>query len=566
MVSLLDIALICINQDDTRERSSQVELMGRIWRQAQKAIVWLGEELDSAGAINWLHVLALTKTWCDRARLRYVSDAKFNAQWQALQNLLLRPWWTRAWTLQEFVIAPELKFYCGRKSIRRSRFKSAMYVIWLCEGMNHKSFLPEGYDSAWNRRRLHMWYALGEHESTDNNSSQMFLLAMMAYIGNCKATDPRDYIYSLLSLAKDRGLVGQPDYDSEVSKVYLRLVEKFIKTYKSLDVICFAPLFNRHAMGPSTEPVVPSWVPDWRAQVEPLVEPLMASQSARSHIGNFRPVDAIASDAAYTAGGIQTPQITFSQDLGIMTCEGLFIDHIDGLGGLKYKYRDWSGKHERVEHEYPSVQSTSPKNYSGEVQGDLRHSNNSPIQSSSGLMDSLTHCLVLDRRDRYLRHESPRSFVRDFQMLCLATVERPGDVDPLFLDWFRRNRSLRIQGRTLETLVDKAPKSLLPNYLDVMERSDGDGFLSIFLYTTTEMARRLIVTNEGHIGMAPSRAKKGDIICVLLGCSIPACLRKREADASYEFIGECYVHGLMNGEIIEELESGRRKIEHFRLS
>jgi hypothetical protein len=111
--------------------------MGRIWRQAQKAIVWLGEELDSAGAINWLHVLALTKTWCDRARLWYVSDAKFNAQWQALQNLLLRPWWTRAWTLQEFVIAPELKFYCGRKSIRRSRFKSAMYVIWLCEGMNH---------------------------------------------------------------------------------------------------------------------------------------------------------------------------------------------------------------------------------------------------------------------------------------------------------------------------------------------------------------------------------------------------------------------------------------------
>jgi hypothetical protein len=30
---------ICINQDDTRERCSQVELMARIWRQAQKAIV-----------------------------------------------------------------------------------------------------------------------------------------------------------------------------------------------------------------------------------------------------------------------------------------------------------------------------------------------------------------------------------------------------------------------------------------------------------------------------------------------------------------------------------------------
>ena len=228
-----------------------------------------------------------------------------------------------------------------------------------------------------------------------------------------------------------------------------------------------------------------------------------------------------------------------------MACEGLFIDHIDGLGGLKYKYRDWSGKHENVEREYPSVQSTSPKNYSGEVQGDLRHSNSSSIQSYSGLMDSLTHCLVFDRGDRYLRYKPPRSFVRDFQTLCLAAVERPGDVDPLFLDWLKRNRSLRIQGRTLETLVDKAPKSLLPNSLDAMERSGGDGFLSIFLYTTTEMARRLIVTSMGHIGMAPSRARKGDIICVLLGCSIPVCLRKREADASYEFIGEFYVHGFM---------------------
>jgi hypothetical protein len=80
LASFRKILLVCINQDDTRERSSQVELMGRIWRQAQRAIVWLGEELDSAGAINWLHILALTKTWRDGVRLRYVNDAKFNAQ------------------------------------------------------------------------------------------------------------------------------------------------------------------------------------------------------------------------------------------------------------------------------------------------------------------------------------------------------------------------------------------------------------------------------------------------------------------------------------------------------
>jgi hypothetical protein len=84
------------------------------------------------------------------------------------------------------------------------------------------------------------------------------------------------------------------------------------------------------------------------------------------------------------------------------------------------------------------------------------------------------------------------------------------------------------------------------------------------------MARRLVTTNEGHIGMTPYRAKKGDLICVLLGCSIPVVLRKREQEwsegfigESYEFIGECYLHGFMNG---EAQDCGKFETKDFRLS
>jgi hypothetical protein len=35
----------------------------------------------------------------------------------------------------------------------------------------------------------------------------MPLIAMLAYVADCQATDPRDRIYSLLSLAKDGQLV-----------------------------------------------------------------------------------------------------------------------------------------------------------------------------------------------------------------------------------------------------------------------------------------------------------------------------------------------------------------------
>ena len=49
--------------------------------------------------------------------------------------------------------------------------------------------------------------------------------------------------------------------------------------------------------------------------------------------------------------------------------------------------------------------------------------------------------------------------------------------------------------------------------------------------------------------MAPPRADKGDDVCVLFGCSVPVVLRKRHG--TWEFIGECYLHGYMNGEILK---------------
>jgi hypothetical protein len=48
-------------------------------------------------------------------------------------------------------------------------------------------------------------------------------------------------------------------------------------------------------------------------------------------------------------------------------------------------------------------------------------------------------------------------------------------------------------------------------------------------------------------GIAPPKASTNDIICILFGCSVPVVLRK-VSDNRYNFIGECYVHGMMDGE------------------
>jgi hypothetical protein len=55
---------------------------------------------------------------------------------------------------------------------------------------------------------------------------------------------------------------------------------------------------------------------------------------------------------------------------------------------------------------------------------------------------------------------------------------------------------------------------------------------------------------EELFGIAPKGAQEGDLICILFGCSVPVILRERrtESRAFFEFVGDSYIHGMMEGE------------------
>ena len=60
------------------------------------------------------------------------------------------------------------------------------------------------------------------------------------------------------------------------------------------------------------------------------------------------------------------------------------------------------------------------------------------------------------------------------------------------------------------------------------------------------------------MGMVPMESKPGDEVCILLGGSAPFVLR--HADRShhidvndyYTLVGDCYLHGIMNGELMHQ--------------
>lgn len=77
--------------------------------------------------------------------------------------------------------------------------------------------------------------------------------------------------------------------------------------------------------------------------------------------------------------------------------------------------------------------------------------------------------------------------------------------------------------------------------------------------------RVLFQTSRGYVGLGPLISKPGDIICILFGGNVPYVLRPK--DGYYQFVGECYIHDIMNGEAVTEWEAkgDAKEIVEFEL-
>lgn len=62
--------------------------------------------------------------------------------------------------------------------------------------------------------------------------------------------------------------------------------------------------------------------------------------------------------------------------------------------------------------------------------------------------------------------------------------------------------------------------------------------------------RRFFVTGDKCMGFAPGIAQKDDRIAIMCGCSTPFMIRETDT-GDWKLVGDCYVHGLMDGEVIQ---------------
>lgn len=183
--SRLWIDALCINQTDLQERSSQVQLMGTIYRVAERTLVWL----DAAS-----NDIDIAMDFIQRATL---SDLLLNPETalrQAIQKWAAHPYWSRTWVVQEFLLSQDLTILCGLKQVE---WKSAQLFYQRIEDSKSK-------------QRKHDWreftnspaHALFKQRLTDKRG-QTTLSRLLVSNRRTKCFDPRDKVYAMLSLASD---------------------------------------------------------------------------------------------------------------------------------------------------------------------------------------------------------------------------------------------------------------------------------------------------------------------------------------------------------------------------
>jgi hypothetical protein len=86
---------------------------------------------------------------------------------------------------------------------------------------------------------------------------------------------------------------------------------------------------------------------------------------------------------------------------------------------------------------------------------------------------------------------------------------------------------------------------------DVKDEQIQQAMEVIFFAASEGMGWKYCLTENGRVGQIPAESRPGDKVCVFPGIQTPFMIRDHETDGgSFRLIGECFICGLMYGEVL----------------
>ncbi|TID25660.1 HET-domain-containing protein [Venturia nashicola] len=248
------IDAVSLNQADLQERSQQVPLMGNIYHQASKGIVWLGTETPGTKDVfAFLRVLATLRI-SDSHNVDDIAAVIFGATQDAhvfLESFLGRPWFQRRWILQEAAKARSVTVRCGRERISWRWLVDAFAVLSL---QPHPALQAEVSERAW--RALDTVRTIQSHGS--------LMLELLWEVDHAQCSDPRDRLFALYGLANsvpNSHALPAAKYDVLWESIYAQFATSCISSGQFIELVRHITAFGRLRDSDTT---MPSWIPDWR--------------------------------------------------------------------------------------------------------------------------------------------------------------------------------------------------------------------------------------------------------------------------------------------------------------
>ena len=492
-MTVLWIDAVCIDQENIRERSQQVQRMHQIYKMADCVLIYLGEgNHESDIAMDFISELSSEQSIAFEeinGELKPKWGFELARSWAAVYRLARRPYFRRLWVVQEVAVASLPTAFCGTKmvqwrdlhyvALRLQLDMSELRRMWAefdidLDADDEKGKTISRTSPCIDQHRLkdlllaHKFSYIRQAEMLQKPLSFLFLLLLNR---NTECTDDRDKIYGLWNLANDAGRLNlTPDYSLSVRKLYITFAKKYIELHKRLDIICSPQTHCAGRLEDGTH--LPSWCPDWRtgSHVNSFLRPEELPLSELEELTDM--------DVPLYRAARDTHAITgFFEDDECLVCAGMIMDEIMHTSGDLKGPEDWYAIAKKHCHE-----------------------DGTPL--------------------------SEERVNKDFWSMMF------GDATS---SWFRNEEGHLVHKGNLAFDSLRKTSQILPNRA----------------LSPTIRGRKLIITKSGFMGLAPFWVEAGQKLAVLLGCSMPVLLSP--CGTHFHMKGDCFVQGWMKGELLDAL-------------
>ena len=325
------------------------------------------------------------------------------------------------------------------------------------------------------------------------------LLDLLRLTRKYMSTDPRDKVFALMGIVTNSDTMDiKADYRLSAVEVYLSVAIHNLEKLKNPEL-----LGNGGNSSTRQNLKLPSWVPDW------------------SHDNDGRVViAAVARRRGMSVSGDTQPALSISADKKVLTVRGAIIDTISRLDATilignedaKLDHATTAGAARIALREKASFES-----YLAFAEAANKFAEGHDRE------ESLWRTLCCDMTTQIPARRAPAEYATGWKVLREHHQATKADGS---LDWTGIDISYMRQN--------------VNNYVALLNAIG-----------VNSAGKNLCVTAGGYLGYVSSRSQIGDKICILFGSAVPFILRE-DKDGFFMLVGECYVHGIMDGEAMKE--------------